>query len=179
MTGMGNQKESMPLLKVTVTSLTPDSGLWLHSLNSAPPSLCTVGDGTCVLFYLKWGWKNYMIPVWDPLGSFTVMHISRLELSRGSQDLQPRQIWKVRGSEHRNTFGNFCSWVDILKTIPRLEFKLKGKEQVENTVRRGQCKIQSQGSLGYVEVSPLCCILEDSLAQRGALASICWMNKWI
>lgn len=181
MTGMGSQKELMPLMKVTVTSLTPDFGLWHHSLNSGPPSPCTVEDGTCTLLYLKQRWEiTQSLPaliVWDPLGSLIMMHISSLELSRGSQDLESRQIWKVRWSEHRNTFGNFCSWVDILKTIPKLEYESRGKEQAEDTVRRGQCKIQSQGSLGYVEVSPLCCTFEDSLAHTGALASICWMNK--
>ena len=38
---MGSQKELMPLMKVTVTSLTPDFGLWHHSLNSAPPPKLT------------------------------------------------------------------------------------------------------------------------------------------
>lgn len=47
-------------MKVTVTNLTPDFRLWHHSLNSAPPSLCALGDGTCSLFKMRV--RNYMIP---------------------------------------------------------------------------------------------------------------------
>lgn len=121
MTGLRNQKESVPFVKATLTNLTLSSEDFRHSLNSAPDSPCDLGDGLAPsqhLFLLsKIRVVDYTI-LSDPdcLGSsVSISHDAHIP---GQDFPREARIWSLGRSERsgvQNTgalVGNFFSWIE-------------------------------------------------------------------